>query len=92
MRISKTFVLLASIALMLSTAHAQTYSTVYSFDGSTASYPEAGLVQGRDGNLYGTTSRGELTASVRHSVLLPEAITSMCSTISLALTAAIPVG
>ena len=58
MRISKPLVVLASVAMMLSMAHAQTYTTIYSFDGSTAAYPEAPLVQGRDGNLYGTTNRG----------------------------------
>jgi uncharacterized repeat protein (TIGR03803 family) len=44
-------------ALMAIAAPAQTYTTLYSFD-YTAAHPEAGLILGRDGNFYGTTSEG----------------------------------
>ena len=39
-------------------ASAQTLSTLYSFGGADGAWPEAGLVQGRDGNFYGTTQGG----------------------------------
>src|ERR1700747_1396597 len=37
---------------------AQTYTTLASFDGSNGKFPGSQLVQGLDGNLYGTTDTG----------------------------------
>ena len=40
-------------------AQAQTFTSQFSFDGSNGNSPQwAALVQGRDGNFYGTTSGG----------------------------------
>jgi uncharacterized repeat protein (TIGR03803 family) len=50
---------LALLALA-SSAGAQTFTTLYTFCGNcgTPAFPDAGLVQGTDGNLYGTTADG----------------------------------
>jgi uncharacterized repeat protein (TIGR03803 family) len=40
------------------TAQAQTFTTLVNFDGSNGTTPDAPLVQGGDGNLYGTTAAG----------------------------------
>ncbi len=53
------FVLLAMTA---ATLPAQTFKTMYSFDSTDAAYPWATLVQGNDGNFYGTTQNGGNTA------------------------------
>jgi len=37
---------------------AQTFTTVLSFDGANGNSPQAALIQGGDGNLYGTTGLG----------------------------------
>jgi uncharacterized repeat protein (TIGR03803 family) len=50
------------LSLVLSTignvAGGQTFQLLYSFQDSDGSGPEAGLVQGTDGNYYGTTTSG----------------------------------
>ena len=55
MRKSGISVVLAVLGLCASgSVSAQTFTTVFNFDGSDGSHP-LGLVQGSDGNFYGTT-------------------------------------
>jgi uncharacterized repeat protein (TIGR03803 family) len=54
-KVSGAFLLWAAAAVALP---AQTFTTVYNFEGTDGYGPAAGLAQGIDGNLYGTTSGG----------------------------------
>jgi uncharacterized repeat protein (TIGR03803 family) len=63
MRLTRNFVLplaalLVSAIITTQAARAQTFNTLDSFDGTDGSNPYAGLVQGTNGNLYGTTLAG----------------------------------
>jgi len=52
---------LATLAIAVvppQSAQAQTYSVLYSFHGKHGKNPEAGLIQDKKGNLYGTTVSG----------------------------------
>ncbi len=51
-------ILLILAILATGSAQAQTFTTLFSFDGPDGSSPEAGLIQATDGNLYGTTTSG----------------------------------
>ncbi len=55
----KAFVVLV-VCAAAATLKAQTLTTLFSFDGADGSSPVNGLVQGTDGNLYGTTTLGGL--------------------------------
>jgi uncharacterized repeat protein (TIGR03803 family) len=53
-----TFLLCAFCAAMAITSAAQTFTTLLSFDVTDGANPVQVLVQGTDGNLYGTTGAG----------------------------------
>ena len=50
---------IAAVLLHISRAHADaTLETLVTFDGTNGFVPQAGVIEGRDGNLYGTLSYG----------------------------------
>jgi uncharacterized repeat protein (TIGR03803 family) len=59
LRAGTTALALASCLLAFgASAQAQTFTTLHSFDSTDGSDPVTGLVQGTDGNFYGTTVNG----------------------------------
>lgn len=50
--------MILALSLAASASHAQTFATLMSFDVANGANPQSALVQGTDGNLYGTTSGG----------------------------------
>jgi uncharacterized repeat protein (TIGR03803 family) len=50
--------ILALLVILGALAHAQTFTTLYKFDGGTGAWPYAGVVQDSKGNLYGATDGG----------------------------------
>jgi uncharacterized repeat protein (TIGR03803 family) len=55
---AKVLCLVVTFFIAAVTSHAQTFSTLVDFDESNGSLPQSVLVQGFDGNFYGTTATG----------------------------------
>ncbi len=48
---------------MVVASSAQTLATLASFDGAKGAFPYGALIQGTDGNFYGTTEQGGVNSS-----------------------------
>jgi uncharacterized repeat protein (TIGR03803 family) len=48
--------IVCALLIAAAPAAAQSYTVLYAFDGSDGYFPHAGLMQGSDGNFYGTTA------------------------------------
>jgi uncharacterized repeat protein (TIGR03803 family) len=46
-----------------------TFTTLHSFDGTDGEYPESGVIQGVDGNFYGTTQAGGTDTSCDYGLI-----------------------
>jgi uncharacterized repeat protein (TIGR03803 family) len=57
---TRVFVLWVTMTMALP---AQTFTTLFSFDVTDGADPYAGLVQGTDGDFYGTTFHGGVSAA-----------------------------
>jgi uncharacterized repeat protein (TIGR03803 family) len=60
MSVWKTFCLCLVLCVAAAGVSAQTFTTLANFDGSNGQFPLGDLVQGPDGNFYGTTQNGGL--------------------------------
>ncbi|HEV2382310.1 MAG TPA: choice-of-anchor tandem repeat GloVer-containing protein [Terriglobia bacterium] len=60
--LTKTCLAVGFCAVTAILSHGQTFATLVSFNGADGSGPFSSLVQGTDGNLYGTTNTGGRTA------------------------------
>src|SRR5580704_2763095 len=58
LRLSKLAMVFAFCVTMAITSSAQSFNTLTTFDGNNGGQPLSSLIQGNDGNFYGTTSSG----------------------------------
>ncbi len=69
---AKVWCLVVTFFIAAISSHAQTFSTLVDFDNSNGSLPRSVLVQGCDGNFYGTTPGGGTRSSGTVFKVTPE--------------------
>ncbi len=57
-RVKMAFIVLVLCAVTATASSAQTFTSLFSFNGADGEFPSAGLVQGTDGSFYGTAANG----------------------------------
>jgi uncharacterized repeat protein (TIGR03803 family) len=75
--VAKTAVLIMLWVVTAIVAPAQTFTSLFSFDGTDGSQPSGGLVQAANGSLYGTTKIGANGAGSVFKISPDDALTSL---------------
>jgi uncharacterized repeat protein (TIGR03803 family) len=79
---------LCGVALLVLAAHAagsaQTYGLLFSFDGANGAFPWSSVIQGADGNLYGTTTGSGYSSGTVYKITPSGTLTTIYEFCSLA--------